>query len=1541
MNPSGQVNDPADLVVCNTASASVTFGTLNSGGTTTYSWSNNTTSIGLGATGIGDISLFTTTNTGTSPVVATISVTPTFTNEFISCTGAAQTFTITVNPSGHVNSIVDKSLCHMEITAPMYFTTNNTGGTTSYTWSNDNVSIGLGSSGIDYIPSFTAINTSISNVVGNISVIPTFTNGSSGCTGSPGAFTITVNQTPIIPNRTLTVCSGHAFTITPHTFIPDTIVPANTTYSWNTPAVSSPLLLGGIAGTGMSNISCILTNYSTANQTAVYTVTPKSGTSGNCDGAPFTITIEVVLPQTPTISSTAQAVTPCVNSANNVYSTEPGMTNYTWTGVNPPNTFTVGPTSNSITVTWVTPGLKMLNVSYASPYCDQVNSSIPYQVFVMPLPTPSITSVPPGINSCCMGDPPITFSTESGMTGYSWVVTGGVQVGGNGNTISVLWNSIGPPPPPYNVSVSYTDGFGCTSASPTIYPFTVNPIPPTPTVFGNSTACEGSTVNYTTEGGMSGYNWNVTPPGTITFTGNSAVATFPSPGTYQVTAYFHNASNCYPLLPGTKTVVVHPVPVPVVTSGPESVCDSSTAIYSTVPNQSSYFWTIDPPSTIPSGQGTSTVTVKWIRNGNSSHTIRVNYTSPDTCAGVDPTPVYNVTVNPVPVPSFINTPPVSACVDSISDTYKFTTQSGKVNYVWDYPLAMLQGGGGSNDDFVRLSWNSPGQKTVQVSYSEPGPPECPALTPAIHHIAVEPRPAPYIIGADTVCKGDVKQYFTQSGMAEYIWAVSGGGEFVPAGVSNTNPVTVRWRDHGIQSISVDVKNSNGCWASQSTDSIVWVNPKPSATIMAMQNERICAGTGGWMYRTIPGQEQYEWTTSEGSINILGNGLYEVTVTWNTPGPQWIKCKVTNASHCDSVSDPYPVEVVPRANPVITAPFGQTISCSDSLNNIYRTDPGMLQYHWTVEGGTFIPPYDGYEVTVTWGATGPYSVSVNYENANNLCLAVEPATLTVDVRPRPTAAFTYSLSVCDSTITLMNNSGPNNPPNTTFQWNFGDGTIVPNNPAPIPHDYRTTNLYRPSYLVSLKVINTNLCPDTTSTRVMMRPCVKADFTYNALMGCARYDMLFKDNSMDTNYISKMTWDWDDGFKTTYNSYHATATHSFEASGTYHVNLLIETSVGTSLVTDNVTKPVTINPTPLPDFTSKGMCRDQVALFTDKSVTYDPYGDLDITRLWNFGDPTTLLNNQSTLTNPGHKFSKVGLFEVKLVINNKYGCSDTRIDTLRVHRLPTAEFTHSMACTDKPVNFTNQTLISDTTIHTWGWDFGDLTTYTDVSADSCPAYQYNYDSNYLVRLIIEDNFGCLDTASSTLKVYTSPVSAFTVTSNYNGKQGQIELNNQSVGDSLSYLWNFGNGKHSTEKDPVALYTEDNSYTIMLISRNKHDCADTTYFQYEMLFKGLFVPNAFQPESTNLGVRLFKPIGGNLKQYHVSVFDIWGHLMWESTAIDAKGMPAQGWDGTFEGVLQPQGNYIWKISALFLDDSQWEGSDIGVGTSTKTMGTVTLIR
>jgi len=97
VNPGPTVDDPADQAVCaGSLTAAVNFTGLVPG--TVYNWTNDTPSIGLAASGSGNIAPFTAVNNGSSPVVATITVTPSYTNAGITYTGTPQTFTITVNP---------------------------------------------------------------------------------------------------------------------------------------------------------------------------------------------------------------------------------------------------------------------------------------------------------------------------------------------------------------------------------------------------------------------------------------------------------------------------------------------------------------------------------------------------------------------------------------------------------------------------------------------------------------------------------------------------------------------------------------------------------------------------------------------------------------------------------------------------------------------------------------------------------------------------------------------------------------------------------------------------------------------------------------------------------------------------------------------------------------------------------------------------------------------------------------------------------------------------------------------------------------------------------------------------------------------------------------------------------------------------------------------------------------------------------------------------------------------------------------------------
>ncbi len=182
-------------VVCNgDNTTTVTFATINTGGVTTYTWTNDQPTIGLAASGIGNIPSFTAINNGTAPIVATIIVTPHFSNGGVTCDGPTKTFTITVNPTGEVDQPVSQVVCNGDKTS-VSFTTVTTGGVTTYTWTNSLPSIGLAATGTGNIPLFTAINNGTAPIIATIIVTPHFSNGGVTCDGPAKTFTITVNPT--------------------------------------------------------------------------------------------------------------------------------------------------------------------------------------------------------------------------------------------------------------------------------------------------------------------------------------------------------------------------------------------------------------------------------------------------------------------------------------------------------------------------------------------------------------------------------------------------------------------------------------------------------------------------------------------------------------------------------------------------------------------------------------------------------------------------------------------------------------------------------------------------------------------------------------------------------------------------------------------------------------------------------------------------------------------------------------------------------------------------------------------------------------------------------------------------------------------------------------------------------------------------------------------------------------------------------------------------------------------------------------------------
>ncbi len=92
-------------------------------------------------------------------------------------------------------------------------------------------------------------------------------------------------------------------------------------------------------------------------------------------------------------------------------------------------------------------------------------------------------------------------------------------------------------------------------------------------------------------------------------------------------------------------------------------------------------------------------------------------------------------------------------------------------------------------------------------------------------------------------------------------------------------------------------------------------------------------------------------------------------------------------------------------------------------------------------------------------------------------------------------------------------------------------------------------------------------------------------------------------------------------------------------------------------------------------------------------------------------------------------------------------------------------------------------------------------------------------------------------------------------------------------------------------------------------------------------IYVPNAFSPNGDGTN-DVFMPYASNpsgLRMAEFTIFNRWGEKIFESSQLGA------GWDGTYKGVIQNPGVYVWQLTYGYLGDTR---------ASTR-KGSVTLIR
>jgi gliding motility-associated-like protein len=274
-------------------------------------------------------------------------------------------------------------------------------------------------------------------------------------------------------------------------------------------------------------------------------------------------------------------------------------------------------------------------------------------------------------------------------------------------------------------------------------------------------------------------------------------------------------------------------------------------------------------------------------------------------------------------------------------------------------------------------------------------------------------------------------------------------------------------------------------------------------------------------------------------------------------------------------------------------------------------------------------------------------------------------------------------------------------------------------------------------------------------------------------------------------------------------------AFPGKGTYTVTLYDSNMCGI----DTTTTTIVVGDPPNAAFTTDKdtICAGNRIRFFNNST-----GGANQSR-WNFGDGVWRTRGMG---NQNRTFNTPGAYTILLAVNNTNGtasCTDTASYDIYVLPGPTADFSINPAsgCDSINVAITE----NSGSAAQWNWNFGDGT-FDTVANPS--VHVYDSIGNYTIGLLVTHSNGCTDSTSRAVTVYGSPVVDFTPKNVCQGVVASFTDNSTSPGgDPLtSWNWNFGDGGTSTQQNPTHKYDSSKTYTISLTVTTAN-CTSTDTF------------------------------------------------------------------------------------------------------------------
>lgn len=1112
-------------------------------------------------------------------------------------------------------------------------------------------------------------------------------------------------------------------------------------------------------------------------------------------------------------------------------------------------------------------------------------------VFSMPLGTVSVTGAVANFNLdnnllCKNGIVHFTDSSYGGspIISYNWnfgdAASGNQNTSNNANP-SHYYGAAGV----YIDSLTITTLDGCISSTTKTVAVVTPPV--VDFVFNAPSYCTGKTVQFTNQSTSTApiqtINWNfgdATSGASNTDSVLNPSHIYSSAGMFNINLVERDTNGCADT--ATKSITVYQMPTAVFTAHDTCINRQPIVFNNQSLNAVSYSWQFGDGT---NSTQTSPVYIYADSGLYNVQLIAVNSVCADTATSA-------VRIYALPHAVF-TIPATSAC--GVPATIITQNTSTTANYLWNFGDAAS----GVNDTSTAVNpvhtYNAGGTYAVKLVANANG---CVDSTTA--SVTLTAKPVADFNAYDTCINTQPIAFTNTSQTANaYQWLFGDGNISQQATTQHT------FADTGIYEVKLIAFN-NSCTDTLTKSVQIYALPQANFNVA---NVDVCGVPANiTMQNASTGATSYNWDFGDAQSGANNtSALLNPAHSFNTAGVYTIALTVIANGCSANTSQTISITQKPVAS------FAAYDTCINTQPIVFsNTSVNATSYEWNFGDGD---NSNQNAPTHTFADSGQYAIQLIVHNA----YCTDTATRPLKIFALPHAAFTLPFtSTCGLPITVaMQNISVGA---TSYSWNFGDPLSTSNTSQfyNAVHGYSNPGVYT----VHLKVVS-NGCIDSTSANFTLNPRPIASFVaYDTCINTQ--PIIFNNTSQGGNYYA---WDFGDANS----SAQPNPSHSYADTGIYHVKLVVTNAT----CADTVNQVVQIFPLPVAAFnipaTSTCVVPFSLALenLSTGAVGYN----------WDLGNST-----YSQLTSPVAVYNSPGSYRIRLQAQSIYTCVDTSTSSFTVFPVPVLrnmDIEPANGCAPQAVSFDANVVNGNN----YTWNFGDNTASINSSTGSA-SHTFNTPGTYTLSLYITSANGCADTVifADTVKVHEVPKAAFDFTTNITADpvNGTVDFTNTS-NNATGYTWNFGDGETSSELNPTHMFQQAGNFDVLLIAYTQYGCADSVLKSIEVIKKSLFVPNAFAPDFNNGNglVKVWKPAGEGLQTYHAQIFNTYGELLWESTALTEDKKPAEGWDGTYQGQPCHQDVYVWKIDAMFTDGSHWEGMSYSKGGPRKTVGDVTLIR